>query len=371
MRQLLIAFCLAAAGVCISAVPDGTSAAKPSSMQEAAVAPTGLRSQADQATPSGGSKGNSAEPSGAEPDVSSDAGDVSLSSDDAPASSDAGDASQPSASAPERSAASQSGPSRQEFCTLLMSAAKENTLPIGFFVNLIWQESRFVWDAVSSAGALGVAQFMPAVAERLGLRNPFDPRQALPASARLLRVLHDQFGNLGLAAAAYNAGPKRVVDWLAKRGRLPRETRNYVLTITGRAAEDWMTNPPPPIAFRVPPRVPCFQVDAFAAAVKPADSAPPRESASAVKPAETKAVKLSRSATKRTQQSARVRAAFKSARIQSVIAKRSGPTKSIKEAARTTKDAAKPTKEAARTSKDTAKPTKEAALRAPSKTNQR
>jgi hypothetical protein len=189
-------------------------------------------------------------------------------------------------------------PTREEFCTLLMSSAQENTLPIGFFVNLIWQESRFIRTAVSAAGALGVAQFMPAVAESLGVDNPFDPRKALPASARLLRMLHIRFGNLGLAAAAYNAGPKRIADWLAKRSPLPKETRDYVLTITGRPAEHWMAGPPPPIAFQVPRRVPCFDVASFSAAVKPADASPHREAVAAIKVPERKFAQEAR-ATKR------------------------------------------------------------------------
>jgi hypothetical protein len=48
-----------------------------------------------------------------------------------------------------------------------------------------------------------------------------------------------RFGNLGLAAAAYNAGPKRVSDWLRKKRRLPEETRNYVKAITGQPASSW------------------------------------------------------------------------------------------------------------------------------------
>ena len=51
-----------------------------------------------------------------------------------------------------------------------------------------------------------------------------------------MRELLEQFGNLGLAAAAYNAGPRRVSDWMAKRGELPEETRNYVRNITGQTA---------------------------------------------------------------------------------------------------------------------------------------
>ena len=62
-------------------------------------------------------------------------------------------------------------------------------------------------------------------------------RSTSPANS--LRELSEQFGNLGLAAAAYNAGPRRVIDWMAKRGALPGETRHYVLRITGHSAEAW------------------------------------------------------------------------------------------------------------------------------------
>ena len=62
---------------------------------------------------------------------------------------------------------------------------------------------------------------------------------ALAASGKLLADLLSQFGNLGLAAAAYNAGPKRVQNWMAQRSKLPAETRHYVRSITGRPAEHW------------------------------------------------------------------------------------------------------------------------------------
>ena len=87
----------------------------------------------------------------------------------------------------------------------LAASANKSGLPVSFFANLIWQESRFVLRAVSPAGALGIAQFMPRTAVAVGLTNPFDPLKALPASARLLGGLFQRFGNLGLAAAAYNA----------------------------------------------------------------------------------------------------------------------------------------------------------------------
>ena len=106
--------------------------------------------------------------------------------------------------------------------------ARANDLPIPFFANLIWQESNFDVKSISRAGALGVAQFMPQTANEHGLINPFEPIHALHAAGKFLRRLQAQFGNLGLAAAAYNAGPGRVSNWMAKRGGLPGETRNYV-----------------------------------------------------------------------------------------------------------------------------------------------
>ena len=181
-----------------------------------------------------------------------------------------------------------------------------------------------------------------------------------------------------------------------------------------------MNNSPPQIPFLVPPRVPCFEVEAFAAVVKPADSVPPRESTTVVKSAETttdtSAVKISRSAAKQSAQSARLGPAYKQRRIEAVTsravapaqltkeaAKRFGPaqltkkaakkfgpaqlsrdaarkfakelTRSLKEAkpikaaAKRAKDAAKSIKEAVKSPKEAAKRTKEAALS--SKTGQR
>ena len=55
----------------------------------------------------------------------------------------------------------------------------------------------------------------------------------------MLVALKGQFGNLGLAAAAYNAGPTRVANWIAGAGGLPYQTRDYVMTVTGHAVEEW------------------------------------------------------------------------------------------------------------------------------------
>jgi hypothetical protein len=125
-------------------------------------------------------------------------------------------------------------------CSNLVDIASAYDLPIDFFTRLIQQESNFDPKSVSRAGALGIAQFMPGTARWRGLSDPFEPVEALKEAARWLRELRGQFGNLGLAAAAYNAGPGRVRNWLAGRGPLPRETRAYVQIVTGRSAEQWV-----------------------------------------------------------------------------------------------------------------------------------
>jgi len=142
-------------------------------------------------------------------------------------------------------------------CETLASAAQAHGIPTGFFARLIWQESKFQQRVVSHAGAQGVAQFMPAVAAERGLRNPFDALDALPHSARFLREHLDNFGNLGLAAAAYNGGARRVMDWLARRGSLPQETRQYVKSITGHEPERWTEENQIELAVNLPTRAPC------------------------------------------------------------------------------------------------------------------
>lgn len=133
---------------------------------------------------------------------------------------------------------------REAMCLMIESAASAHGLPLDFFARVIWQESRFQPDAVgpmtrSGARAQGVAQFMPGTASERRLLDPFDPVQALPKSAEFLAELRAQFGNLGLAAAAYNAGPRRVQEWLAGEGAMPLETRRYVEAITGAPPEEW------------------------------------------------------------------------------------------------------------------------------------
>ena len=124
-------------------------------------------------------------------------------------------------------------------CSEIDARAAEHALPQSFLARLIWKESLFDPGAVSPKGAQGIAQFMPGTAKLRGLADPFDPKQALAASAAYLAELRTLFGNLGRAAAAYNAGEKRVRRWLAGETGLPYETQDYVLAITGRSHEEW------------------------------------------------------------------------------------------------------------------------------------
>jgi hypothetical protein len=139
----------------------------------------------------------------------------------------------------------ESNETQDALCLMIESAAKAANLPVEFFVHVIWQESRLQPRAVgpmtrTGQRAQGIAQFMPGTARERGLLDPFNPVSALPKAAEFLAELRGQFGNLGLAAAAYNAGPRRVQEWLAGNGGMPAETRNYVHAITGLAMEDWV-----------------------------------------------------------------------------------------------------------------------------------
>src|SRR5258706_6119695 len=130
---------------------------------------------------------------------------------------------------------------REAMCLMIESAAKANGLPLEFFARVIWQESRFQSDAVgpvtrSGQRAQGIAQFMPGTASERRLLDPFDPVHALPKSREFLSELRSQFGNLGLAAAAYNAGPRRVPEWLTATWPMPPGERHYVVAISGRTA---------------------------------------------------------------------------------------------------------------------------------------
>jgi hypothetical protein len=161
----------------------------------------------------------------------------------------------------ERPSATAQPPTVDDICRALEEDAAENELPVEFFARVIWQESRFNARAVSRAGAQGIAQFMPRTADWRGLADPFDPIGALRHSASYLRDLRNRFGNLGLAAAGYNAGPGRVSEWLAGRRTLPSETRNYVAIVTGWTADEWASSLPPETAeTTIPQGLPCTRL---------------------------------------------------------------------------------------------------------------
>ena len=131
-----------------------------------------------------------------------------------------------------------------DVCGAIEAAARQNGLDPNFFVRLIWKESLFDAAAVSPAGAQGIAQFMPGTAELRGLDDPFNPAAALAASAAYLADLSRGYGNLGLAAVAYNGGEARADRFVARSAGLPDETRAYVQAITGFSAEAWRDAPP-------------------------------------------------------------------------------------------------------------------------------
>lgn len=136
------------------------------------------------------------------------------------------------------------GETQQSLCLLLESAAHANDLPTEFFVRLVWQESRFRPDAIgpitrNGKRALGIAQFMPGTATERNLLDPINPVQALPKAAEFLKELRRQFGNIGLAAAAYNAGATRIREWMDGKASIPSETRAYVFAITGATVDEW------------------------------------------------------------------------------------------------------------------------------------
>lgn len=148
-------------------------------------------------------------------------------------------------------------------CQAIEHFARAARLDAGFFARLIWQESRFDPFAVSPAGAQGIAQFIPHTAARRGLRDAFNPAEALEHSAAYLAEMAAAYGNAGLAAVGYNGGEARAEGLIAGNGGLARETVDYVAIITGLSHDDWLEHPAPrdmALSKSLPFRAACYRL---------------------------------------------------------------------------------------------------------------
>jgi soluble lytic murein transglycosylase-like protein len=125
---------------------------------------------------------------------------------------------------------------RHAYDDIIAEAAEKYRLDPNMIKAVMQAESAFNALAVSPVGAVGLMQLMPAVAAELGADDPMDPRQNIMAGSRHLRqLLNSHGGNVRLALASYNAGPRNVANY---RGIPPfKETRNYVKKVTGLLAD--------------------------------------------------------------------------------------------------------------------------------------
>jgi soluble lytic murein transglycosylase-like protein len=117
----------------------------------------------------------------------------------------------------------------QQYAAMIAAAESAHGLPRDMLARLLWQECRYREDIItgkvrSPAGAMGIAQFMPATAREMGI-DPLNPAQAIDGAGRYLARLFRMFGNWTEALAAYNWGMGNV----QRRGidKAPTETRNY------------------------------------------------------------------------------------------------------------------------------------------------
>lgn len=118
----------------------------------------------------------------------------------------------------------------------IAEAAQRFGIPVAWIVAVLGAESSGDPVAVSSVGAMGLMQLMPATWEeqralhRLG-GDPFQPRDNIVAGTAYLRAMWDRYRTIGGMLAAYNAGPGRYDEYLAGVRELPRETREYVAAL--------------------------------------------------------------------------------------------------------------------------------------------
>ena len=118
---------------------------------------------------------------------------------------------------------------------ILLDAAQREALEPRLLTAIIQQESAFRPCAISQKGAQGLMQLMPETSARLGVKDPFDPKQNIDAGAKYLKELLGHYnGNLSLTLGAYNAGPSKV-DEIGAVPTIP-ETTTYVKEILERLA---------------------------------------------------------------------------------------------------------------------------------------
>lgn len=121
------------------------------------------------------------------------------------------------------------------------AAADANGIDRKLFTAQLYHESGFDKSISSPAGARGIGQFMPATARDMGMRvddqvdERTDPIKNINAAAKYYAGLKKQFGGSDqLALAAYNWGPGWTQKWLEGKATMPKETRDYIRTLTGR-----------------------------------------------------------------------------------------------------------------------------------------
>jgi soluble lytic murein transglycosylase-like protein len=156
---------------------------------------------------------------------------------------------------------------------LVTAAAAQYGVDPNLALAVAQRESGLNPNAISSAGAKGIMQLMDATARSLGVTNPFDPTQNIPAGVRYLRSLIDQFGDVTQAVAAYDWGPGNMARALRQWGdawlsNAPAETQAYVAAITGVTPSAPATMPQ---NYTLDPATGQFTADAV-----PADANPPQ-----------------------------------------------------------------------------------------------
>lgn len=129
-----------------------------------------------------------------------------------------------------------------DYTPTINAAAQQHGLDPKILTALLKQESGFNPNAVSPKGAQGIAQFMPATAQEMGV-NPLDPNSAIPGAAKYLAQNRDKFGgDMVKALAAYNWGPGNVAKWDGDISKLPPETQKYVQAIMPNAQRPQQPN---------------------------------------------------------------------------------------------------------------------------------